>query len=152
MYGINPFHNNQVFDVSCQLDELADVIRLAVKLANKEDMFTRKECRVKPAYQVSGKYFAIAAGSMAPGGAHAKGIPASDGWTDMPDYDPEKIAAAVSEWAETKAQLDYRNKQDIGPGTTYVRVRSYFSTVQIDSGHHGLANTHECFLTCEAKT
>lgn len=99
------FSSNQILDVSCEQQDLGEIIKFAIGLYG-EDLFTRNDGRLKVAYSepVPGVY-AIGRGSF-PGFSNNPGLahPAKRGWTDYPfDYDPEIIAGIINQWVKKQS-------------------------------------------------
>ena len=150
MNNTSVFGTGRRFDITCRPKDLPDVIQFAIHFFDHIDMFTRENNRVKPAYQIStnGKYYAITAGSMKPGGQHPTGLDVTEPWTDLPfDYDPHAIAKAVTAWAAKKLHIDCDNDNP----WVVIRARSIYSLLQNDPEGHGLSGKDDPILIFSAE-
>ena len=150
MTNTSVFGTGRRFDVTCRPKDLPDVIHFAMRFFDHIDMFTRPNNRVRPAYQIStnGKYYAITAGTMAPGGQYPNGLPTDAPWVDLPfDYDPKAIAKSVTEWATDKLGI---TRDDENPWVV-IRTRSTYSILQDDPNNHGLSGKDDPILVFSAQ-
>ena len=142
------FSSNQTFRVSSQLDNIAAVIDLAVKLDDKHQMLTRRDKTVHIAYQITddGTY-CIGTGSM----DDSEYKKPAEGWTDFPfDYDSAIIAGIIRQWIEKQPspKSDY-DSFDGGHGLGFVCFHPWDDEYQksIDGlvmDH--IKNPHECIV------
>lgn len=135
---------SQHLDITCNINSLPDVIRFAFDLAGCTDMLTRKNNRVKVAYQYVpyGKYLVLTTGSMAgDDGTPAGGLPAPEFYTDMEDdYAPKNLAKFIEKYVLGIPRPAYERGLNDAGLVTGVRVRSICSLLRDEPENHHIMN------------
>ena len=147
------FSSNQIFDVTCDLDEaLVRTIDFGIQLSGKRECLTRRDQPVRLAFQeTSTGLYCIGMGSI-PDRPPDKQFPtgraghsAGKGWTDYPfKYDAGIVAKIVAQWVQDQPAPPRANID----GSQHVGVRVMCKESVEDNGalYNGIKDPRSCIL------